>query len=232
CRAAAVLTSRTRWESWRAEGLSEGQVARWLEAAAGQAAEAGHDATGRLRTVHDWLAAQSASGPAGSPPMGTSLFGSAWTEWQPRAGDPGADSFAYVRTGAVTGCGLAVAAAFVAGVWCLRRAAGKVRTGLLLTWLTAGGLAVLWLPDSLRLAGWLPLAAGSAVAAWSWVRLPAPSAKAPARAAAALVLLGVAAALGGAAGRPPWVVFVIGRPADAPDRQAVLAPPELLKGQA
>jgi hypothetical protein len=112
---------------------------------------------------------------------------------------------------------------------------------LVLSWLAAAGLALLWLPPALRELAWWPALVGLFVAgACLWPaarglarRRPSGSsarAKAVAGGGAAvvLVLICLAGMTGRAAAPSPVTVFLVPGPADAPEKQTVLAPPALL----
>jgi hypothetical protein len=125
----------------------------------------------------------------------------------------------------------------------------------LLVWLGLAGLGCLWLPAALRELAWWPLVTAAAIALGglaAFLTRPGPrpdgkgrppatgsSVKRPggssiARVAPGLLILalGLLPALVAAppAGAPdPVTVYVVPGPADAPEKQTVLAPPELLE---
>lgn len=242
CRPAPLLTTRRRRDAWLAAGHGAGAVPPSVEAAVAEAAANGHDTSGRFLWAVAW--ARRGAALARPPAAGASPFDArpGWTEWEPVAGtDDG--GLTAVRREPVRAAGIALAVALTAACWGLRRQAVRRRLALLLAWLGAAGAGVLWLPASLHGLAWWPLLAGGAVGLawylWSAARAaapkPAPSARPAARGAAAagvLALLAGGAALVGEAAPPAparTTVLVLPGPAEAPDRETVLAPRDLLK---
>jgi hypothetical protein len=253
CRAAPLLTTRRQWELWQAEaGRSEG-VGAALETAVATAVARGHDNSGRIRTVSDWLrsdaglttgGAEGATGalePFNDHSSRDLLPG--WTEWEAVAGDSAERSLLIVRRDAVTGAGLALAATLGLAFGIAWRSLGRWRLRLLVLWLTAGGLAVCWLPPALHALALWPLMAAIVVAA-GWYLLAAvltppstniavPAAKASAMTSAAVCTLLSFAGLAGWAAptmtQEPITVFLVPGPPEAPEKQTVLVPVDLLE---
>jgi hypothetical protein len=202
-------------------------------------------------------------------------LGPDWTAWESLAGSHADDGVLLIRRDGVTALGVLLALVLAAAFFRLlprspARSAGegptqprstgegapRARFGvvgrhagrlpLLLVWLTAAGLGVLWLPASLADLAWWPLltalAGGLAYYLWAVAhdsrqppaaaRMPAksgssnrPAAVAGAGAVVALVLL---LPLGTAAAPEPVTVFLLPGPADAPDKETALVPEELV----
>jgi hypothetical protein len=255
CRAAPLLTTRRQAEAWRYAAGPATVLSPSLAQAVAEAVLFGHDRSGRFATVMDWLAAAAAGADPDPDPLRLvpEPVGSGWTAWEPLAGTPGEEALLVVRQDALPWCGGALAGFLALTFWRARHRSPRRRLALLLLWLAVAGLGVCWLPASLQALAWWPLLAGLLVAAGWYVRAafarrppPAPSGSrvtpAGVRRAAgsrgsgvvgALLLLGLPAALallphGQAAAPEPVTVFLISGPADAPDKQTVLAPPDLL----
>src|SRR5207249_7970234 len=87
-----------------------------------------------------------------------------WSEWEPVAGEEIETGLLLVRRGTLPGAGLALALMLCLVFWKSRDVHRQGRLTFLLCWLTAGALALLWLPAGLSsLARW-PLLAGSMIA--------------------------------------------------------------------
>jgi hypothetical protein len=240
CRAAPLLTTRRRQDGWKAAGGESGAVPPAIEAAVAEAAANGHDTSGCFLWAVAWARRRAA--PAADSALGNPLA-PGWTEWEPVAGAEDDAALTTVCRAPVRAAGVALAAALLAAFWWLRRRAARLRLAVLLVWLAASGVVLLWLPDSLHGLAWGSLLAGGALGLgwylWSAARAtrpqPAPSSRLSARGAAAAGVLALLA--GGAAfiarAAPPAptraTVLVLPGPADAPERQVVLVPPELLK---
>jgi hypothetical protein len=243
CRPAPLLTARRRLAAWQAAGSEAGVVPPAIAAAVAEAKANGHDTSGRFLWAVTWARRGSAAPWAAA---GASLFdpvAPGWTEWEPVAGTGEGAELTTVRRGPVRAAGVALAGVLLIAFWGLRRRSGRLRLAVLLLWLAAAGAVVLWLPASLHGLAWGSLAVGAALGLgwylWAVAQAPAarvaPSARPSARGAAvagALALLAGAAALVGQAAPPApprATVLVLPGPADAPKRQVVLAPRDLLK---
>jgi hypothetical protein len=254
CRAAPLLTTRQQWELWQGEAGRPRAVGAFLDFAVATAAARGHDSSGRLRTVSDWLRSipdQTSGGgerTAGAleplheiSPKNPSV---GWMEWESLAADPEGSSLLIVRQEAVTVAGLVLAAALAVPFGIAWRSLGRWRLRLLALWLTAGGLAVCWLPSALQGLAWWPWMAGVVVAA-GWYLLSAlltparvnvvvPAAKGPGALAPAILILLSFAGLAGWAAPPTTTihesvtVFLVPGPPEAPEKQTVLVPVDLL----
>jgi hypothetical protein len=243
CRAGPLLTTRPRLVAWQATGTDGNPVPRSIEDAVAGAAHRGHDTSGRFRTVNDWLRGGDVDPPnapmlaaSGLMPQGIDPGASAW---EPSAGPEYNASVVVVHRGVAPVVGLAVAVVLIAFAGLSAgRLSERWKRRLLLAWVAAGGLALLWLPVALRgLALW-PVAAGLGCALlWCLGRsrtvahersdgsTATASKVAPAAGAgiALAILMGVP---GQAAAPAPSVVYLI--PGGSDNRQAVLAAPELL----
>lgn len=244
CRPAPLLTTRQEAGLWRTDhpGVESTQViSDSIEAAVSEAVLHGHDRSGRFRTVADWL--QGMEG--GSPYPETSFLrslpeqvGPDWTEWRPLAGME-QDTLLVIRHDLVPLLSLVLAVVLMAAALRSRHLPNRWQFGLLVAWLAVGGLALFWLPASIRGLAWWPTLAGLLIALGRLLRfaardasLAAPTLR-PAETGPALAVflaLGVTASLTGQALAPaPNTVYLVPGPAGAPERQAVLAPPELVK---
>jgi hypothetical protein len=258
CRAAPLLTTRRQAEAWQYAAGQGTALSPSLAQAVAEAVLFGHDRSGRFATVMDWLGV-AAGGDDADPSLPPQRLvpepvGAGWTAWEPLAGTSGDESLLVVRQGAVPWWGGALAGLLALAFWRARYRPPRRRLILLVLWLAAAGLAVCWLPASLQALAWWPLLAGLVLAVGWYLRavfarppLPAPPGsratagsgrRAPSSwgpgAAGALLLLLLPPALallprGRAAGPDPVTVFLIPGPADAPEKQTVLAPPDLLK---
>jgi hypothetical protein len=235
CRAAPLLTSRRELQEWRG-GISP--VSASMEQAVAEAVLHGHDASGRFRTVLDWLPNE---GERGKVPAGVEAGqlvpdsrGDDWTDWQPQAGAD-ADSLLVVRQEAVPILGMVLAAALLVAAPRLRRSLYRWRFVLLLVWLALSGLALLWLPPALRSLAWWPMLAGLALSAVrclryglrEWKRGGVSSAGAGAAVSAGIALAAAASLPGQALAPGVETVWIV--PAARPDDEQVLATPELLE---
>jgi hypothetical protein len=262
CQPAPLLTTRRQLEVWRAAESAEQPLSASLTEAVAEAARLDQDSTGRFGTVVDWLrpgedvVAGDATPPALLVP---DSFGADWTEWEPLAGAAAPETLRVVRQSTLPVFGLVLAALCLLALGAvslgsLRRDVPRAATGgaalarprrrvigLVLGWLAASGLALLWLPPALRELAWWPALVGLVVAgACLWpaarglaTRRPSGSsarAKALAGSGAAVVLalIWLAEMTGQAAAPSPVTVFIVPGPAEAPEKQTVLAPPTLL----
>jgi hypothetical protein len=156
-RAGILLTSRAAAQRW-SDGLPES-----IEQATAAAAAAGRDPSGRFLTALEWL------NPGRNRPAATSLFAEAdslegWTAWAPVAGAGDDASLRIVRRGAVAGLGLAFAGGLALALLGSRHWASGRRLRFVLLWLGVAGVALAWLPASLRDLAWWPLLAGLTIA--------------------------------------------------------------------
>jgi hypothetical protein len=233
-RSGVLLTSRVAAQPWPV-ALPES-----IEEATTRAAQRGRDPSGRFVSALEWLGSK---GKKGAEP-GTEQTGlfheedslEGWTAWAP-AGEGGV-GLVVVRRGTVAGLGLALAALLALALVGLRPGGRRLR--FLLGWLGLAGVALAWLPASLRDLAWWPLLAGLTLSLpWylAWAGRPRKQASAPGsrKAAAAgaavltLVLLGEAAgpAQGPRGERGEERVYLLGAPS-APDKQTVLVSPLLV----
>jgi hypothetical protein len=243
-----VLTTRRQRDAW-AQATGAADVPDAVQTAAADAARWGNDASGRFRAAPLWgNAAAEARSPLPSPAGALAGF----TEWAPAPGGD-MDAVVLVHRPLFDAAGWALAAVLglvcAGAAWRWRRA----RLVLLLLWLGASGLGLLWLPPALQGLAWPALLVGCVYALgwrlWSAVRGPAAArpasqppaaggdgrAAAPAAVGAALLLLvlgqGRPTARGEAAADPaapePPTVFLVATPGD--DAAYVLAPPDLVE---
>jgi hypothetical protein len=243
CRAGPLLTTRPRLVSWQATANADNPAPRSIEDAVADAAHRGHDTSGRFRTVNDWLRGGDVDPPnapmlaaAGLMPQGIDARASAW---EPSAGPDYDAALVVVRQGVAPVIGVTVAVVLLA---CAGLAAGRLaerwKRRLLLAWVAAGGLALLWLPVALRgLALWPVVAGLGSALVWCLGRSrpvahersdgsTATSAKVVPAAGAGIALAILMGVPGQAAAPTPAVVYLI--PGDSGDKQSVLAAPELL----
>ena len=231
-----LLTAARQLREWR-ETAGAAQPPEAVGAAVAEAVRWGRDASGRFEAAPVWLDAP--SNDKNSLPYPQNALAQ-WTEWEPLAG--GADAaLVVVRREFFDAVGFTLAAfAALLFVWLALRGKG-VRLWLLLPWLAVSGLGLLWLPSALQGLAWPALLAGcGCVLAWRlWSAWRGPAPKSPAKSRAATGAAGTASALllCAAAGsrlarRPaapaPATVYLAPGPADAPEKQNVLAPPDLL----
>jgi hypothetical protein len=231
CRAAPLLSTPQQVRTWSPVVVQVGPPSAAVTEAVAEAVRNGHDRTGRFRTVADWLE----DGESGDPPDSlASPAASGWTGWEPLPGAAADDALVVVRRGLLPGVTLALCVALALAVWGARRLAARARRWLLLLWLVAGGLGLLWLPESLRGTIAWPALAGFAVAAAWYLR----SALAPAKAVTAAAGAGAAAAgllallvsvpPGWAVGPGSFTVWLVPGPPPDVHKLSVLAPPDLL----
>lgn len=156
-----------------------------------------------------------------------------WTEWEPLTVSEGDGSLLVVRTDLVAWTSLGLAMLLAGAAWLARTWSRGVRFRLLMAWVVSGGLAWLWLPASLRGLAWWPTITGMAIVIL-WNLRSASLAlshrgRAGATVAGLLVLVFLGSGFGGRAGpSDPVTVFLLPVQAEAPGKQAVLAPKDLL----
>jgi hypothetical protein len=255
CQSAPLLTTRRQLEKWRAAGSTEEPLSASLIEAVKEAALYDQDSSGRFGTVVDWLgsaeavAGGSMTAPALLVPDG---FGVDWTEWAPLAGAETPQTIRLVRQStlpifglALAGLGLlALGAVSLGGKGAAEGGTAGSRRGvivLVLGWLAAAGLALLWLPPALRELAWWPalvglmaagLCLGNALRGPARRRAAGSTPRVSAMAgggAAILVLLACLAGWTGQAAAPaPVTVFLVPGPDNAPEKQTVLASPALI----
>ncbi len=238
-RPALLLTTDRQLSVWR-EAAPAGPLSDTLAGAVTAAAAQGQDASGRFRSA---LASGWDLSPSDEYTEGRGETLAEWTAWEALPGTDPDTSLLVVRGEEVTrmrvslslmlGVGLGVLLGLVG--WRLRPW-GRWRLVPLLVWLALAGLGVLFLPSALQYLAWGPLLGGS-LAFFVWYIIaavqrrplpPAPSA----RTGVIVTAVGLALAVGilGPTGRAeppkPYTVLLVG-PADAPDKQTALVPPDL-----
>jgi hypothetical protein len=177
---------------------------------------------------------QAASAGAGPQALHFDYEGEEWSDWEPIAGVK-EERMVIVRRDGITALGLALGLL----CWLLWRRTER-RLTLLLPALALFGLGVLWLPASLRDLAWWPLLASGAVAVQGYLRKIVHKPISPqasvrplknVRSSAAvggLLILGIFGWSGRAAAPTPAAVYLIPTSVEAPDKQTVLAPADLL----
>ncbi len=211
-----------------------------VENALAEAAQYGQDISGRFRSALNWLHPESiaTSVGAGPRPLDFDYKSREWSEWEPIAG-VAEERMIVVHRGGVAALGWALGLLVPLLFWLLWRRI-EHRLTLLLLALALFGLGVLWLPAALHDLAWWPLLTSGAVAGWSYlctiVRQPmSPQSSSRqsrnATSSAAIIgilILGFLGWHGRAATPAPATVYLIPPSADAPDRQTVLVPADLL----
>jgi hypothetical protein len=247
-RAAPLLTSRRQFQQWQAAARPGPALSEPLETALAEAAEAGYDASGRFQAASRWLAGGSDSPPSeGRTARGErkhpvlldrSAAREGWTEWEAVAGIEGEETLIVIRSEAIAVGGVMVAVALSLGLWGLQRG----RLAYFLVWLGAAGLGLLWLPMGLRPLAWWPAVMGGLAALVAYLRLVSRSGTLPRQASSSsnrglaisgTLTLFAATFLGGRAAAPTpgevIPVFLVPGPAEAPAKQSVLAPVDLIE---
>jgi hypothetical protein len=215
-----------------------------LADAIAEAAQRGHNGTGRFRAAAAWVESRPVLADA-APADGLLLphgFSPDWTRWETNADVGPQPTLVVVRPRAFHWFGIALAGLLAAG-WGL--AARRLRTAVSVRWLFgwagSAALAALWLPTAVRPVALWPTAVAATVAvAWHLAgavvrRTSVASAPTKVQASvAALVLLAIGAATLGVPSAwsqvpDPNTVLVLPGPAGALDREDVLATPDLLK---
>ena len=232
---AYLLTTKRQLQEWR-EATGADAPPGPVAAAVAEAARWGRDASGRFVTAPAWLESGAEQKNALAAPQGAP---DGWTEWEPLPGAGSDSEAAVVRRAAMDAAGYVLATLLaLLFLWVVRKGRAA-RTWFLLVWLAAAGLGLLWLPAALEGLAWPAFLAGCACAVlwrlWSAARgvstKAAGKGRSAAAGAAAALLLAVVAGRGGppdAAPPAPVTVFIAPGPADAPERESVLAPPDLL----
>jgi hypothetical protein len=179
CRSGPILTTRLEYEIWQKANrtthsrtvATQITLPESIEDAAAEAAAHGHDASGRFRTVADWLRNKEWSLGATEPNRGDSvdavlglLHAECWTEWEPIAADESGGTLIALRRDALPGLGIFLAAVFCIGFWSLPDRYSRPRLFALLLWLALSGLGYLWLSPALRVLAWWPWLGATAVA--------------------------------------------------------------------
>jgi hypothetical protein len=163
-----------------------------------------------------------------------------WNEWEPNAGVADERLIVVHRAG-VTALGLALALSLALLFALPRQRSVRRWLTLLLLALALSGLGVLWLPAALRDLAWWPFLASGAVAALVYLRAVVgmsasphstprqPQSAAPIAVIAGMLVLGVLGWNSRAAAPAPATVYLVPASADAPDKQTVLVPADLLE---
>jgi hypothetical protein len=161
-----------------------------------------------------------------------------WIEWTPIAGVT-EERMIVVRRDGVTALGWALGLLAGLSYWLLRRRTER-RLILLLPALALFGLGALWLPTALCDLAWWPLLVSGAAAVLEYLHvlvhkpirlqstLPKSKNAAPSVVVTGTVILVILGWNGRAAAPAPATVYLVAAPADAPDKQTVLAPADLL----
>jgi hypothetical protein len=200
----------------------------------------GRDASGRFRSALNWLHPDrvSAASAAEASLLNFDDHDAGGNDWEPLAGAT-EETLIVVRRDAVTAAGLALTLFLGLFFWLLRGRSVRRRVTLLLLALALFGVGVLWLPSALRDLAWWPLLAGCGGAVLWYVRASirsarttrSPSRKSKRPVAAALTGLAALTLLGWnsrAAAPTTPTVYLLPGPADAPGKQTVLVPADLL----
>jgi hypothetical protein len=243
---------RSQTPVWERGPAGERPLPEEVERALAAAVHRGQDPSGRFRSALDSLRPGAAGGGATDagvsrlPPLSPEGNRLSWTEWEPVAGATSEDLMIVVRRDLPTGAGVLLAAFLVLLFWSMRPAPSRWRLVLLLAWLALAGGSLYWLPRSLQDLAWWPFLTGCVFALFGYLRwatrgpaAPPPSrpstperGSTPAVVSAAVGVAVCLAAWGEAAdtGPPaPVTVYLVPGPPDAPEKQSVLAPPELLE---
>lgn len=230
CRSAPLLTTRSQRDSWLSAERIEA-VSQALEEGVSEAVQSGHDRTGRLQSLAAWLAATNPSDNNDETfEPGPHDAGLNWTEWQSHAGVDD-QRLAIVRQDAIPILGMVLTMGLAWSAWKIRRWRRTLRLTLLVLWLALGGLALLWLPESLRGLAWVPTLCAVTLALFGYLRSVSILSRrkaVPLTASLAAVALTGLPFLSGQA-PAPFTVYYLPGAEDAPSKQVVLAPPELLK---
>ncbi|HYV34736.1 MAG TPA: hypothetical protein VE988_03465, partial [Gemmataceae bacterium] len=242
-----LLTTRQQWQHWVGAGDGDYAVQGPLADAVAEAAQRGHDSTGRFYAASFWLRhspTQDAADIRGL--LSLDSFGADWTHWDANATAETRTEITVVRPLTMHGLG-ALLACLLALLW--GSAATRMRSprwrmwpvrGLIL-WAMLAFLAALWLPAPTRpLAMWPAATALILGLAWHMVsilqrrrvaveRPPSVPRSVAAAAAIMLTVLIVAASLPRAwsQGADQGTVLVLPATTDLPEQ--VLVTPELLK---
>jgi hypothetical protein len=235
---ALLLTTDRQLELWR-EGAGTSATPAVITDVVVEAAAYGQDTSGRFRAV--W------AGPWSAPSVTAPVSPAEWTAWEALPGGGADTSIIIVHSETLSRAGLSLGvflslglAAVLILVGYATRRWGRWRLAPLLAWLGLAGLGVLFLPAAVEYLAWAPLLAGGAVGfLWYagtavWRRAPATgTGRVAGPAVAAAVGLGLLLLTSGPAGRAapptPVTVFVVPGPEDAPQKQSVLVPPDLLE---
>ncbi|HMC66199.1 MAG TPA: hypothetical protein VKI65_14780 [Gemmataceae bacterium] len=250
-RVGPLITTRRQLSAWQSAGGPESSLPEAIDNALTEAGTSGHDASRRFYQVIDWLeqnrdapelgwAALSRHGGRPADDRLTEPWSEDWTEWEPLPGTTPVDSLLVVRADSVQIGGLVLAA--IIGLLIVNAFAFAPRwsSPLVLFWLAASALALLWLPAHFRGAAQWPALAAILGAAWWCVRLqrteePGRRSDVQARTIGAtpvtgaiLTLATIASLPGQAAAPAPMTVLIVPDATNAPEKQTVLAPPKLL----
>jgi hypothetical protein len=232
-----LLTATTGRGAGLREPLSE-EVEHALE----EAARYGQDASGRFRSALSWLHPENIAVPAGAAqprPFEFDDEGIDWSEWEPVAGMAD-QQFIVLRRDVVTALGLSFGLLVGLCLWMSRWRSARFRVTLILLFLALFGLGALWLPSGLRDLVWWPLLVAGGAAVLVYLRAlirnskesaslsNEPKNSASAAVATGMLLLGLLGWNGRAAAPAPFAVYLVPGPADAPEKQTVLVPADLL----
>jgi hypothetical protein len=247
-----LLTTKAQAQAWTASGATDASAPATASVAVAQAAECGHDSSGRFQSALFWIAnAGPASGYrhvathwSAEPRLVHALEGG-WARWRAPAGWEAPPSIVVVNSAAFHILGAILSGmlvlAWAPGVRMPRTANHRIwRTRGLLLALAAGALAMALLPGSVRQAAAYPTLAAACLLGISFFVRPLSSstgsvATLRAKAAQATVpvlaagLFTLASASAWSQGTDQNLVLVLPGPTDQPEMKDVLAPPELLK---
>src|SRR5262249_35808676 len=192
CRAAPLLTTRQQLAMWQsATGTTS--LPAGIDQAVAEAANFGHDNSGRFRTVLDWLQVQNQAEPNAAQ---HALPGELWnplgmggTDWEPLAGSVDEALLVIVRNEWIPTAGIVLAVLVTVAALRWTPNSDRRRRLTILVWLAVPGLALLWLPGVLRPLAWALALAGLGMALVWELRPIRTSAIAPAATPATAALL-------------------------------------------
>ena len=226
--AAPLLSTRRQLHAWEAGGAIPSDIERAVR----EAAQHGHDRSGRFRSAAEWVTTGVASSPTALPFLaapGLADAGEGWADWEPIATANPGSNIIVVREPVLAGAGLALAVLLAALAWRGRRWPRRRRAALLFAWLALAGLALWWLPGGLRALAWYPALCGGAVALVAYLQSVSRRQRMaqPVGAAAAVMIAALALFPGFAQAPAGFTVLLV--PSMDEATQTVLVPPNLVQ---
>jgi hypothetical protein len=225
--AVPLLSTPRQVQAWEASGAVPGDI----EHAVREAAQHGHDRSGRFRSAAEWVTTGVVS-PASRPFLvapGLADASEGWSDWEPIATSSPTANIVLVREKVVAGAGLTLSLLLVVLSWRGQRWPRRRRALLLFAWLALAGFALWWLPAGLRAIAWYPTLCGAAVAVFAYLRSVSRRQRLTPSVGASTAVVVLALLFHRAYAQAPAGFTVLLVPAADEADQTVLVPPNLVQ---